>query len=775
MKVSVKLYLCAFTGLAGLAVVGVFSFFGMKFVAGQIHQLTEKSTPAQLKTIDFQRALQEHTSNLLRVQAAATLPDFDRASQDAGRSLTEVVRVAGDLDALKGDASGGGSTKAQAAALEDATKQIAQTTKDKISAAMAAAESLKSMNARLQTMSKNLGLLDESIRKVQSSSTGALASSNESVARITLQQRNIQSIKDNLKDLRLALMELSSATSKNEVSVGRNHFNSSNRFLLGNEIVRTSQQGAGKLLADSLPEITRPVLEKGGLADAKASLVGTPDAEAQKKFDADMKQVSIKVANLLADMESRIEDASAEVATEDEKFGASLKGSNAAGGILMLNSRLTATGSTIEGRVGLLFGVRTAQQLAQLQADIQERLAAADRVVKQEAGLLKSANHAAEGRALASVAESLSDVRSTLFAKGGVVEKLQGVLAVEEKAGALNVKIREMVERQREEGRKGVTLAQGEQEKTVLAVNRIVRSSTILTAALGIGCFAIGTLLGAMLVRSVTRQIRSLSTLAEAFGEGDLTARMDDSSKDEFGLLASKFNHTAEQLGDMTGRISDSIGLLSSGSEELASAAEQMSASLTEVSAMTQTNAENAGQTDRLMVESMAVIEQSDCRMKELTGAMGEIAQVSAEAERIVKTINLIATQTNLLALNAAVEAAHAGAAGEGFAVVAEEVKNLAGRAAEAAKNTEGLIQEIVRKVERGADLASSTNEAFQKVVTITGNVGNLVASISSASREQATGIAEINTGVSEITRVSQSNSESAQDLSAAISMFKTS
>ncbi len=773
MKVRTKLYVCAFVGLAGLATVGVFSLLGMKFVGKQINLLTEKSTPVQLKTIDFQRALQEHTSNLLRVQVAATQQEFGKAREDAGKSLADVSRLAGMLDALKGD--GGASGKGKVEQLSGATKEIDQTTGDRIAASAAAADSLKSMNERLRAMSAKLSALDESIRKVQARSSGSLAASNESVSKITAQQKNIQAMKDFLKDMKLALMELSSADTSKAVPVAKNHFNSAYRFLMGNELVKAAQPGAGKFLADSLPEIGKTVLEKGGLVEAKNALLGTgAEEEAKKNFDTSIKQVTQKVTNLLNDMEARTEVNTAEVTTENEKFGVSLKGSNSAGGILMLNGQLTALGSTIEGRVGLLFGVRNAKQLEQFSAEIQEKISAAQKVARKEGELLIAGGYPAEAKSLSGLGSSLAEVHGTLFSKGGVLEKLKESLAVEDKANALSVKIREMVEKQREDGSKGVTLAQGEQEKTVLAVNGIVRNSIVLVSAVGAFCMVVGTLLGTMLVRSITKQINSLSELAEAFGEGDLSARMDDSPRDEFGVLASRFNQTAMNLGDMTGRIADAISTLSAGSEELAAAAEEMSASATEVAAMTKTNADNASRTNGLMAKSLSVVQRSDASMRELTHAMVDIAQSSEEAGRIVKTINLIATQTNLLALNAAVEAAHAGAAGEGFAVVASEVKNLAARAAEAARTTEDLINGIVGKVHHGEDLVAATNEAIQEVVTITGNIGELVAGIASASNEQAMGIGEISQGVSEITRVSQANSESAQMLASAISTFKT-
>jgi len=154
--------------------------------------------------------------------------------------------------------------------------------------------------------------------------------------------------------------------------------------------------------------------------------------------------------------------------------------------------------------------------------------------------------------------------------------------------------------------------------------------------------------------------------------------------------------------------------------------------------------------------------------MTDLTKSICEISDASRQTQKIIKTIDEIAFQTNLLALNAAVEAARAGEAGAGFAVVAEEVRNLALRSADAAKNTATMIEDTVKKVTDGTTLLDQTNSAFGEVATSTAKVGDLVSEISAASDEQAKGIEQINRAVTEMDKVTQQNAANAEESASA-------
>ncbi len=225
---------------------------------------------------------------------------------------------------------------------------------------------------------------------------------------------------------------------------------------------------------------------------------------------------------------------------------------------------------------------------------------------------------------------------------------------------------------------------------------------------------------------------------------------------------------SATQFTSASGQLSAASHTLSDGAAEQAASMEEISASLEEVSTMTRHNADNASQCDSLMKEVNKVVDVANQSMTDQTAAMGEISKASEETSKIIKTIDEIAFQTNLLALNAAVEAARAGDAGAGFAVVAGEVRSLAMRAAEAAKDTANLIEGTVRKVKEGESLAVKTNKDFAEVAEMAAKVGSLVSEIAEASNEQMQGIQQVNQAMLEIDQVTQRTSASAEESASA-------
>ena len=268
--------------------------------------------------------------------------------------------------------------------------------------------------------------------------------------------------------------------------------------------------------------------------------------------------------------------------------------------------------------------------------------------------------------------------------------------------------------------------------------------------------------------------------LAESIASGELTTDVVLSSeKDALGKALKKMvsnlnitlnevQMTASRVSSGSNQVSDSSLSLSQGATEQASTIEEISSTMTQIGSQVSTNAENADQADKLALDSKRSAENGTLVMKDLTEAMKHIDNSSREIGKIIKTVDEIAFQTNLLALNAAVEAARAGKYGKGFAVVAEEVRKLASRSADAARETAEMIDGSIKKVEIGNSFLEKTNQALDEFVTSADKVSHLVAEIATASKEQDQGISQVNEGLAQIEQVTQRNTANAEETASA-------
>ena len=229
----------------------------------------------------------------------------------------------------------------------------------------------------------------------------------------------------------------------------------------------------------------------------------------------------------------------------------------------------------------------------------------------------------------------------------------------------------------------------------------------------------------------------------------------------------------SNQVAAISKALSSASKALATGASRQASGLEETSSSIEEMAATTKQNADNARTAKEIMEKTSALLDKVRDHMSGMDKSINEITQSSAETDKIIKSIDEIAFQTNLLALNAAVEAARAGEAGAGFAVVAEEVRNLAMRASEAAKGSGGLLENTVRSVKGGSDLNAATQAAFKDNFEMAKQIGTLIDEVAGASHEQAEGIGQISKAIADIEVVTERTTAEAEQVASSANEMK--
>lgn len=283
-------------------------------------------------------------------------------------------------------------------------------------------------------------------------------------------------------------------------------------------------------------------------------------------------------------------------------------------------------------------------------------------------------------------------------------------------------------------------------------------------------------------VNTIKGYINEIAIILKKMSDGDLTVSIVSEYRGDFTALKesinriakafnnilSDINNAADQVASGTNQVSVGSQTISQGASEQASSIEELTSSTTQIASQTKKNAENANEANRLSILAKDDALTGNEQMQDMQNAMTDISESSLGISKIIKVIDEIAFQTNILALNAAVEAARAGAHGKGFAVVAEEVRNLAARSAQAAKETTALIESSVNKVEVGTDIADKTAQALKNIVNGVENAVQLVGDIANASNEQAAAISQVNSGIEQLSQVVQSNSATSEEAAAA-------
>ena len=727
MGIKSKLSLNAAVVLIAISIIIVSAFISAKIVNQNIQELTQKTTPYQLKALNQQRALQAHTTNLVHLSSTKTLEEYKTSAASAAESLAQLNKTTADLNQIKAVSSGEDKT------ISNITNDIKNITERKLNAWGKALADFQPIQEKLK---EALNQMDHLLQGLQKSSASTVVKGVDNLLASNQQLNNFLIVRDSLKDLNLLIAKLPATTDKRSVAVMRD--NATGLIKNATQAVK-NVKGMDQRVAEisqKMAAFNEKIAGSKGLASLQLRNISDEDDKQKEKIEGLAKELGYEISYLSPAVEKEINNGNAHLKSNTDEMSRNLDSLGNTNQVLSWSSGLSLISASLVTYTNNGLHAKDMNEFSKQAAVISKLFQEAGQTGQKLVALLRKGNHPNELKIMAAFNQALASVRVSFEGKEGVAERVKAALQSSEELEKLNGLMRGMVAKEIEESKKEVSQAGVNQENVVLALNQAAQRNLTMVIVIGVLIGAVALLMSLGISRSITRPItRVIAGLTEG----------------------------ADRVASASAQVLSESRSLAEGASSQAAGIEETSSSMEEMASMTKQNADNAHQANGLMKETAQFVEEANGSMNALTRSMNEITLANQETGKIIKTIDEIAFQTNLLALNAAVEAARAGEAGAGFAVVANEVRNLALRAAEAAKSTAGLIEETVLKIKNGSATVHQTNEAFGRVAQKAQQVSDGVNEIAQASSEQTQGIEQINKAVADMDRVVQKNALSAQ------------
>jgi methyl-accepting chemotaxis protein len=632
MKIKTKLMSNVAVVMVVIGAVTATSIIGMGSVKKKLVHLTERSTPFQIRTLEFQKAVQTATAELTRTSAADHTADYLSHRPETEKALEEVVKAEKTQAALKG-----GSKTETAEELKELAGELFRITEKRLKAEEDAGAASKAIAARLGTASTRLKELDKKVRSLQQQRAAAYARSVEDTRITSRKMINMQGVKETLKDLQLAFSEVQRAPDTKKAIISRGKATSAL-----DKIAKSDFAKEGRTAAADLRDLRVKVEE---LAKAQIALLGQgAGGDARTRHDELSAAGNEKIGALVLAVEQEDYAAEDKYSVETNRQGALLAQMGAANEILLGSSELYALGLSVDGLATRLFTVETLQGVEPIDAELKRVFAQIDAGAKKLQGVMAKNDAKAEIAILKNVQGELQAIRGLLAGKDGMLERIRLQLATRDQARQANEKMRELVVKQTEKGKGTVDAARDEQEKAILSANKMVSFSTTLIAIISIGAVLSGIAFGTWIYRSIARPLTQLLDLSTGIADGDLTRSLEVKTRDEVGDVANALNIMAARLKEMIGRIKDSSGQVAVVAEEIAASSAQLNRSAHgQASAVEETSSTMV----QMAASIQSVAENADSLAANVVSASSSVLELGASSEEVARNAEVMASSVS--------------------------------------------------------------------------------------------------------------------------------
>ena len=509
MTLRGKLTVNAAVTVAAVLVVGVASLIGFYNVKGRIRAVTDDSTPYQLKTLEFTKLLQEHAAALLAAGNASGQAELAGKERELKATLGSLRVLTAEIGALN-RRPGIAEMDRTVGEVEGLTREVVASAEERVRAEDRAAGMVKEAKVRLRMLAENRSALQVSLKALQETAVASLMRSSSKTKLMTGAFRSLQRIKDLFEELRVVFTGLDRTSSDQDLSIARGRI----AFLL-QELKTVSADFAS--LGPALDSIQEQLLGKKGLLALKSGLIAHPtDAQAGSLVAESRKSCASLMDRITRLIVENGEDAMFAFYAENSSLEEQLRNSDGVNTVMLLNTQIAAVMDAIEYSAQNLFAEHSERRIGEMQAVMARLFESAERIKGRISAALGPEGRQDERALIGETAAGLARVEELVMKRGGMVEALKAAAATRTRSAELGERLARMVAAQKAMSARSLAAAQGEQQRSVGAVNFVVRAATVLLPA----AIALVLALAIGLVSPIARSIMTLVKDLEAAKEG---------------------------------------------------------------------------------------------------------------------------------------------------------------------------------------------------------------------------------------------------------------